>query len=1172
MFLCGSGISVPQLPDFQSLVEYAYKKLGIEMDASEKRSYKSQRFEEVLGALGRRLSDQKALIRAVSELLAVPEDPQFDQHQTILRLSRDSNNRIIVVTTNFDTLFERALGQHGAKTHAQSFAGQSLPAAGSIDFSGIIHIHGRLADPKLELDATPLVLTSADYGDAYMRSGWASRFLFDLARCKTIVLIGYSANDAPVRYFLNVLEADRARFPNLRPVYAFDAYEADPVDAEAGWGTLAVTPLPYCKFDPVTGDDDHSPLWGDLVQLADMIDHPKQSCEDRIRQILTGASGVLKGRQLRELSWLLDDRNDLWPVVIKTITDPGWFRILQDNNLWSNQEAAWIIPAWIASNFEDRQRFLTAVEWLQILGSDFLSRLEQRLWQAPPGSPIWLKAWRVMLSAQAGAFEDNVYIFKRRLETDLVLDSDLVQAVAYLKPVLVASLPWGFHDENWDEEGVDDLRLSKLSSFDLDVVEGTATVIVETLNALDDHAARILELGSEALHSSLQQLVDIEMIVDDYDMSDYSVPSVEDHVQNKHHNGVIFLVRAIVNAFPKVVVADRDRARAQAFYWGKWPGRMGVRMLLHVARDAAAFTSDEALQLLLDLSETDFWIIRREFALLLRDRYCDAAPKLLEAVEARICTSGEAYYSQYLLKSEQVDWHAHARDSVVWLRLKMLEASGVLSKIGQAELVALVERRPYLKRDVEDRDFFDSYRYDVQMIEGDTKPIMEAAPDERLNVATELRQSSDVNRQMGWRSYCSSDIEGAFETLAKAALTPSNIALWNDFLAELAFNNNESLRDKLAVDALSHLEGLDSQGLLPIVDHVVDLLRIGPRPLIANLEDWFDRLWQAVQLPEHEIDFGKDLYRAAINSSAGRLTEVLLIELDHTRKTDGQHLARQLERLNLIADDVESAGFFGRMVLVDNFAFILLVDENLVKMRILPQLIKDTDEARGLRAVLVTYSNITPEVTKVAGNAILSGIAEAQVKSGFEEQIAANILRPALASIRPEDQGLWGINITDVSRVLREAPLSIRIGALKVLVSWMLKDERGSEAAWEEMVVPFFEMVWPKELRFVDNALNYQLMSLVIGAGDLFPEALAKLRPYFSLYTHGRSSIHPIKESLAPEKFPADVLDLLWLIFGTKGSTNYEMAEVLERLKDASPEIEVDRRFQSLEQRAIRYG
>ena len=59
--------------------------------------------------------------------------------------------------------------------------------------------------------------------------------LFDLARCKTIVLVGYGAGDAPVRYFLNVLEADRARFPDLKPVYAFGAYERDEEKAMRSW-------------------------------------------------------------------------------------------------------------------------------------------------------------------------------------------------------------------------------------------------------------------------------------------------------------------------------------------------------------------------------------------------------------------------------------------------------------------------------------------------------------------------------------------------------------------------------------------------------------------------------------------------------------------------------------------------------------------------------------------------------------------------------------------------------------------------------------------------------------------------------------------------------------------------------------------------------------------------
>ena len=215
VFLCGAGVSAPQMPDFGRLVESTYETLGVERTDSEKSAFEKDLFEEVLGSLSRRLSDPYAVVRTVSELLAVPDHPSLSQHRTIVRLSRDLDNRISVVTTHFDTLLERAAAEVIPSETGRdiSFAGQALPAPGSPSFSGVIHIHGRLADISLGLEHTPLVLMSADYGDAYMRSGWASRFLFDLARCKTIVLVGYGARDAPVRYFLNVLEADRARFP-----------------------------------------------------------------------------------------------------------------------------------------------------------------------------------------------------------------------------------------------------------------------------------------------------------------------------------------------------------------------------------------------------------------------------------------------------------------------------------------------------------------------------------------------------------------------------------------------------------------------------------------------------------------------------------------------------------------------------------------------------------------------------------------------------------------------------------------------------------------------------------------------------------------------------------------------------------------------------------------------
>lgn len=1187
VFLCGTGISAPQLPDFKTLVDKTYRCLGVEMNASEMRSYEGERYEEVLGALSRRLADPEAMVRTASQILAVPVDPHLGQHRTILRLSRDLDNRVIAVTTNFDTLLERALEQPAEVVQNQSFAGQSLPAPGTAGFAGIIHIHGRLVDPVGDLDATPLVLTSADYGDAYMRSGWASRFLFDLARCKTIVLVGYSANDAPVRYFLNVLEADRARFTDLRPVYAFDAFEKDPLDAEVGWGTLAVTPLPYCKLNPTTGAPDHSPLWDDLRQLADIIERPKATREDRARQLLSGDPRTLTDQQLRELTWLFTDRGDLWPVALETITDQRWFRVLQENKLWSLRDAAWVIPAWIARASEDPQRFITAVEWHSVLGDDFRLQLDQRLQQAKPNSAFWMKAWRILLSTNSiehgdrGDFDLVAYALKQKLESGLVLDHELKQAVELLVPRLVVRRPYRSPDgDETDAEEVDskedaEPRLSDFASLDLHIAdEYGASEIIAALNALDGHDVRILELSSEALHSSLQQAVDIGMIAEDHDTSDYMVPSIEEHDQNEHHNGVLFLVRATVNAFQKFAAADRNRARTLAAQWRAWPGRLGKRLSLHAMRDAAAFAADEALEFMLELEETDFWVIRREFALAVRDRASDASPEVVAAIEERIRISGDAYYEKYFIEEGQVDWREHARDSEVWLRLKMLEAAGVLSDDGKAELDAIIARREHLDRDVEDRDFFGSYSSGVRTVVGDSEPIVEADPDDRLKVATELRGSPYLERQMGWRSYCRSDPKGAFETLIAAELSEPNIALWDDFLSVLAFRGDGEdveLRNQLAVQSFQRLEVLDAESLRPISTSLIDLLMSGPRRQIGNLEDWCDRLFIAARHIDPEIDFEQNLYTTAINRSAGRLAQVLLSELDETRKTDGPNEARQRERLAELAGDEGPTGVLARAILVQNLAFVLLAIPDIVEPHLLPRLVANTDEGKGLRATLLRFGNITAEVTKVVPDAVLRGVKENRSDSGAAAQVASSILRPALASLRGDDPKKWGISEADVTRTLREAPLNVRSGTLDVLVRWMHNDPAGAEEAWEKMVAPFFDRVWPKERQYVDDELNRYLIELVIGSGKHLPDALAKLRPFKTPYKRERASVHHIVKSEAPEKYPLAVLDLLWIVFG-RGASSHDMGKVLDRLLAADPTIEVDRRFQSLEQRATRYS
>ena len=237
------------------------------------------------------------------------------------------------------------------------------------------------------------------------------------------------------------------------------------------------------------------------------------------------------------------------------------------------------------------------------------------------------------------------------------------------------------------------------------------------------------------------------MIGEENDVNDFSVPSIEGHAQNKYYGGVNFLVRVLVEALPNAGALNRDGTRRAVPGWKNLPGRIGLRLCLHSMRNRDLFDSDEAMSTLLSVSDMDFWSIRRELALLLRDRAGSAYSAVLSRVEQRILETGDAFYGRYPAEPGEADWRAHARDTAVWLRLNMLNDAGVLSDIGTAELSAITDRRDYLNRDVEDRDFFAEYSSGAHWIVGDPKTIAEAPEDSRLRAAHELASSPDLDLQ-----------------------------------------------------------------------------------------------------------------------------------------------------------------------------------------------------------------------------------------------------------------------------------------------------------------------------------------------------------------------------------------------------------------------------------------
>jgi hypothetical protein len=264
VFFCGSGVSLARarLPDFAGLANLTLQDLGAGQDSEARQLFalmqELQRSGDhrgvvsadvIFGKLAREFTSQQ-IDRAVAKCLLPAADVDLSAHQTMLRLARLPNGNTRLITTNFDRLFEacdRKLPSHTRST---------LPRLQYADNNwGIVHIHGRLTTDLKSSDRDGLVLTSAQFGDAYLAQGWARDFVREVLQRHVAVFIGYSADDPPMRYLLEGLkEAGGLK----HPAYAFQ--HGDSEEAKAQWRDKDIEALSYGSG--IGGD--HDTLWRTL--------------------------------------------------------------------------------------------------------------------------------------------------------------------------------------------------------------------------------------------------------------------------------------------------------------------------------------------------------------------------------------------------------------------------------------------------------------------------------------------------------------------------------------------------------------------------------------------------------------------------------------------------------------------------------------------------------------------------------------------------------------------------------------------------------------------------------------------------------------------------------------------------------------------------------------------
>ena len=375
----GASRSSPSdLPDFRQLAARIAADSGVTVT--------DEQYENPDVLLGD-LKDQRAVDvhQRVADLIGAPSSRPNQLHRAIAALAA-AVPQVRIVTTNYDLHLSEELTATGRSFTEE--VGPALPLGD--DFTGVVYLHGRLGRPTSQL-----VVTDADFGQAYLRDAWAARFLERMFSQYVVLFIGYSHSDVVVSYLGRALRAESIR------------YVLTDVPDSPHWRRLRITPVAYPNPDRT-----HSALpeairaWASWASMG-LLDHRQQ-----VSRLVSSPPSYVP----EEMSYLETVIADTSTVGFFTeyARGPEWlswaaaqegFLRLFDKSAGSS-ECSRMLASWFVENYV-MEEGLSDIAWSLVSGAGGL--LGYDLWEAigrylnayRGARPGWLGRWLVLMIQNA---------------------------------------------------------------------------------------------------------------------------------------------------------------------------------------------------------------------------------------------------------------------------------------------------------------------------------------------------------------------------------------------------------------------------------------------------------------------------------------------------------------------------------------------------------------------------------------------------------------------------------------------------------------------------------------------------------------------------------------------------------------------------------------------------
>jgi SIR2-like domain len=694
VFLCGAGVSLPSgMPTFVGLTQHVIEFLDPPDDSEIMSAFRpwlhdpsgaNLPLDQIFNLLHQEYGKDEVNALVTERLRAtLATDEVGREHRLIKRISSNQNGVAQIVTTNFDLLFEA--GSQGEKTTYHVPPGFPDLAFGTT-IEGVTYLHGRLADSASAHH--PYVLSSADFGRAYLSEGWATNFIRNLLDRYTVVLVGYQAEDPPIKYLLQGLNHD-GQFDRSR-LYAFD--RGLPEDIEAKWRDRGVTAIAYT---------DHPDLWRTMEAWANRADDPRRwrasviasgrkDPKDmepyergQIAHVLRSAQGArlfaeadpaphpewicvldAQTRSAKQsksngqdaetfdprLAYGLDDdrehiseedrrqgvSNDNLLEWRAGDDNPNDFHRLggrQAEGFEATPIRLWHLINWISKCFDS-----PFVAWWAIRQSGLHPRLLQQIeWRVENSTELHARTrhvWNLILEHHRDPrnrqWDGNWFDLKKRIDTEGWTASVLRNFRRVSNPRVDIRPPLGLGSSKPPSANWDDVRLGDLGQFEIKFLE----------RHNDD-----LEVPDEALHQVFDiledQLAVASGLLSDIQTVYFRTPTCypEREVDGEEYaSSAGKAMKLFIHLLDRIAQLRPDLTNAHATTWSEKDQYFFRKLKLYAFGKVEVFDADSVAEAVLCFDQQSFWDIGvvRELLFLLVDRWAEFSPEHRDQLTERI--------------------------------------------------------------------------------------------------------------------------------------------------------------------------------------------------------------------------------------------------------------------------------------------------------------------------------------------------------------------------------------------------------------------------------------------------------------------------------------------------------------------------------------------------------